>query len=120
MDKLLHQLLDTFCALLLGLTPAALGAAVSLAYERGLTWGERFIQFAVGIVVSYFATGSVIVIAPKIGWGTLDPFLVQAIGFVMGMIAFKAAPKFIAGASEAVGSIPAALRDRWFARKDGQ
>ena len=88
-----------------GLIPGALGAAVSLAYEKGISWAERFTQLAVGIVISFFvsrAAGAV--------WG-FDPFVVDGIGFTFGMIAFKATPRFIANAVDVVAGIPAILRD---------
>ena len=44
MSKLL-TILDTLLALLAGLVPGAMGAAVSLAYEKGLSWTEKFTQF---------------------------------------------------------------------------
>lgn len=115
MKDLLHELGSTLLAFFVGLVPAALGAAVSLAYETGLTWSRRFLQMSVGIVVSYFATGVIRVLWP---WGHPDPFVIQAVGFVVGMIAFKATPKFIAGLSERVTDIPAAFFDRFFPRKD--
>jgi hypothetical protein len=115
MDKILHDIGVTLLALFAGLVPAALGAAVSLVYETGLTWSRRFTQMSVGIVVSYFATGVIRVLWP---WGQADPFVLQAVSFVLGMIAFKATPKFIAGMSERVTDIPAALIDRFFPRKD--
>lgn len=115
MKDILHELGVTLLGFVLGLMPAALGAAVSLAYEPGLTWSRRFTQMSVGIVVSYFATGVIRVLWP---WGVPDPFVIQAVSFVLGMIAFKATPKFIAGLSERVTDIPAAFFDRFFPRKD--
>ena len=115
MKDLLHEFGVNLLAFLFGLTPAALGAAVSLAYETGLTWSRRFLQMSVGIVVSYFSTGVIRVLWP---WGHADPFVIQAVGFVFGMIAFKATPKFIAGMSERVTDIPAAIFDHFFPRKD--
>jgi len=95
-----------------GLVPAALGAAVSLTYETGLTWGQRAIQMAVGITVSFFVTNL------TSGIWSLSAYVAQAIGFVMGMIAFKATPKFIAACTEKVAELPAAIFDRFFPRKD--
>lgn len=37
------------------LAPGALGATVSVATQTGLTWAQRFLQLAVGIIVSYYA-----------------------------------------------------------------
>ncbi|MFA6125083.1 MAG: hypothetical protein WCS75_11195 [Sphingomonas sp.] len=117
MDKYLHGLLENAIALLAGLTPAALGAAVSLSYEKGLSWRERFTQLAVGTVVSYFAGGFVSAVWP---WGTINPFVLQAITFTTGMIAFKATPKFIASCSDALAALPANAVDRvlsWLPRR---
>ncbi len=114
MAKLQH-LVDVVFAFLVGLAPAALGAAVSLAYETGLTWADRFVRLAVGTVVSFFASRVVGAVL------TLDPFVLQGVGFTLGMIAFKATPRFASGMSDLVAEIPARLRD-WlplFKRKDG-
>lgn len=117
MEKPLHQMLEAFVALLVGLTPAALGAAVSLAYEKGLTWSERFVQFAVGVCVSYFAGNLIGALWP---WKPIDPFVLQGITFTLGMIAFKATPRFTAAAADAVAEIPVRLRDRFLPpKKDG-
>lgn len=118
MDKLPHQLIDGIVSFLAGLTPGALGASVSLAYEKGLTWTDRFIQLGVGIVVSYFAGG---VIAACWRWGTIDPFVLQGIKFTIGMIAFKATPRFASNCADAVVDVPGALRDRipFLKRKEG-
>lgn len=117
MEKYLHGLLESAIALAAGLTPPALGAAVSLSYEKGLGWVERFTQLAVGTVVSYFAGGFVAAVWP---WGTINPFVLQAIMFTIGMIAFKATPKFIVSCSDAVAALPGEIRDRvisWLPRK---
>ena len=116
MKDLLHDFGTWLLAFVISLVPAGLGSVVSLLVETGLTWGQRIAQVWVGIVVSYFATGVIRVLWP---WGQPDPFVIQAVGFVVGMIAFKATPKFIAGLSERVTDIPAAFFDRFFPRKDG-
>jgi hypothetical protein len=97
----------------IGLTPGALGSAVGLAHEKGLSWAERFTQLAAGTVVSFFvarAFGATV---------DLNPFVLQGIGFTAGMIAYKSTPRFIAATAEVAGGIPATLRDRFLpARKD--
>ncbi|TPG14354.1 hypothetical protein [Sphingomonas oligophenolica] len=112
MDKLLHEIAGAAMTFLVGLMPAALGAAVSLAYETGLTWSRRFVQMSVGIVVSYFATNAIGAVWPQ------QPFVIQAVGFVVGMIAFKATPKFIDGAADKVAGLPGAIVDRVLPKKD--
>lgn len=105
MSKLL-AILDTLLALLAGLVPGAMGAAVSLAYEKGLTWTDRFTQFTVGTVVSYFARGAIVVLFD------LHTFVVDGIVFTAGMIAFRATPRFASAAIDVVVGLPALVRDR--------
>ncbi|MGT2513407.1 hypothetical protein ACVOMT_03375 [Sphingomonas panni] len=107
MSKVL-TIIDTLLALLAGLVPGAMGAAVSLAYEKGLSWTEKFTQFAVGTVVSYFARGAIV------GLFDLHTFVVDGIVFTAGMIAFRATPRFGSAVADALVSIPAAIRDRIF------
>ena len=101
MQKFFHLFADNALAFLAGLTPAALGAAVSLAYEKGLTWTERFVQMAVGVIVSFFVSRAADAVWP------LDPFVLQAVGFVTGMIAYKATPRFTGAAAEATEAVEA-------------
>ena len=109
MDKLLHDALDAFLAFVAGLVPSALGAIVTLIYEPGLTWLGRFTQLWVGITVSYFSTRAAGAIYP------FHPYVLQALGFVVGMIAFKAAPAFVAGCVAVIAELPGQLRDRLLA-----
>lgn len=116
MEKFSHQLLDMFISLLIGLTPAALGAGVSLMYEKGLTWGDRFARLAVGVTVSWFTSRAVGALWP---WQPIDPFVLQGITFTLGMIAYKATPPFISSASTIVAGLPAAIAERFLpAKKD--
>jgi hypothetical protein len=120
MKDILHEASTALLAFAIGLVPAALGAAVSLAYEAGLTWAMRFTQFAVGVTVSYFATNVTVSIWARWAGSPPDPYIQQAVGFVVGMIAFKAVPRFRDSAVEAVASLPSTLRDMIpFRRKGG-
>lgn len=110
MDKLTHQLIDALISLLIGLTPAALGAGVSLMYEKGLTWGDRFARLAVGVTVSWFTSRAVGALWP---WPPIDPFVLQGITFTLGMIAYKATPPFISSASTIVAGLPSAIAERF-------
>lgn len=106
MDKLLHDLADAVLAFLASLLPSAIGAIVSMIYEPGLTWAQRAARLWVGVTVSYFvqrAGGAVF---------DLHPYVLQAVAFVTGMIAYRAAPAFVAGATTALGELPGLLRDR--------
>lgn len=109
MDKLIHDVLEAVLAFLASLVPSALGSVVSLVYEPGLTWTQRFARLWIGVTVSYFAqraAGAVF---------DLHPYVLQAIAFVLGMIAYRAAPAFTAAAVAVVGELPALLRDRLIA-----
>ncbi|MDR6144945.1 hypothetical protein QE363_000738 [Sphingomonas sp. SORGH_AS870] len=94
MKNILHDIAEGFFSFLSGLVPGAFGAGVSLAYEEGLTWSRRITQMMVGITVSYFARN---LAASLTGW---DGYVLQAVGFVVGMTAFKATPALIAGIVE--------------------
>lgn len=99
----------TFAA---GLVPSALGAAVSLAYEPGLTWSQRFVQLSVGVCVSYFVGGAVH------GLTDWSAFVLQAIQFVTGMIAYRATPRVTQALVERLVALPGALLDRVLPRGD--
>ena len=105
------ELIQTMIDAASALAPAALGSAVAQAYQRGLSLRDRLVQWAVGICVSHFVT------AALAGWFGWNAFVTQGVGFVFGMIAFQATPKFIAGASDMLGTLPAVLRDHFLKRK---
>jgi hypothetical protein len=110
--KIPPEWFDAVQTFVIGLTPGAIGSAVGLAHEKGLSWAERFTQLAAGTVVSWF-------VARALG-GTIDlnPFVLQGVNFTAGMIAYKSTPRFITAAADVVGGLPAALRDRFLPRKD--
>ncbi|VXC90777.1 hypothetical protein [Sphingomonas sp. 8AM] len=112
MKHLIHEAALATSAFVAGLIPSALGAAVSLAYEAGLTWRQRFVQLSVGVCVSYFVGGAIHSITD---WSA---FVLQAIQFVTGMIAYKATPRITHALVERVAEIPAALIDRFLPRGD--
>lgn len=117
MKEHIHDLASTLGAFLAGLVPSSLGAVVSLLYEPGLSWAQRVTQLWVGVVVSWFvvrAAGAIY---------AFHPFVLQAAGFVIGMIAYKAAPGFIAGCSTVLAELPGQARDRLlalFPKKEGK
>lgn len=99
-DKFFHDIVVAVITFMQALIPAAIGSAVSQAYKKGLSWGERLLQWIVGISVSWFVTGAV--------EATFQPndYVKQAIGFVVAMIAFDAAPQFMRSAIDLVGKLP--------------
>ena len=48
--KIPPEWLDAAQTFVIGLTPGAIGSAVGLAHEKGLSWAERFTQLAAGTV----------------------------------------------------------------------
>jgi hypothetical protein len=92
-----------FSDLLSAIAPALFGSAVGQAWSKGLTWRQRLLQWVVGILVSYYVTMG---LSELLHFG---PFMSQAVGFVLAMIAFEVAPKIIAGSSTAAGNIPTYL-----------
>jgi hypothetical protein len=107
MDKQsVRDALDGALTFASGLTPGAIGAALSVAYEHGLTWMQRFVAFATGIVVSYFAGQAFVSVFNP------NPFMAQGFAFTVGLVAYKSVPGFIKSASETIASIPAAIRDK--------
>lgn len=109
MDKHLHEIADAVLSFLISLVPSALGATVSMLVDDGITWGKMFARLWVGIVVSYFVKGALVALL------SLHPFVVDAISFLTGMVAYKSAPGFIAGCSAAIGEAPGLIRDRLLA-----
>jgi len=108
----LHSFLDAVRDVAAALAPSALGAAVAQAYQKGLSFRDRLIQWAVGIAVSHFVTRAIA------AWLGLQLEVGQGVGFVLGVIAFQATPKFIAGAGDTLGGLPTSIRD--FFLKRGQ
>jgi len=109
MDKHLHEIADAVLSFLISLVPSALGATVSMLVDDGITWGKMFARLWVGIVVSYFVKGALVALL------SLHPFVVDAISFLTGMVAYKSAPGFIAGCSAAIAEAPGLIRDRLLA-----
>lgn len=117
MDKLLHEVADTILAFLLSLLPSALGATVSMMVDDGITWSRMLARLWVGIIVSYFIGRALDATF------ALHPFVTQAISFLIGMVAYKSAPGFIAACSAVLAELPGQLRDRalaLFPKKDSK
>lgn len=122
MDKILHDACAAIIVFLLGLLPAALGAAVTLAYEDALPWRMKVVQFSVGVTVSYFAKLAFIAVCLAY-WGTPpNQYVEQAVTFTLGMIGYRATPRFRDAVIEIVVGIPDALRNLvpFLRRKDPQ
>jgi len=86
------------------LAPAALGSAVGQAWRPSLSWRQRLVQWVTGICVSYYVTMAASELFD------FSPFVAQAVGFVIAMVAFEAAPKFTRAAGDLAAEIPGLLR----------
>lgn len=86
------------------LAPGAFGAAVAVAFDQTATFARRVVQFAVGIVVSYYVGAAIQ------EYFSFGPMVNQGISFSVGMVAYQSVPKFTSSAAETAGSIP---RDLW-------
>lgn len=93
-----------------GLVPGALGAAVSIAMQTGLSWLQRFIQLAVGITVSFYAGE---VAAHVFG---LPEMVKSGVGFVSGLAAFELVKNIKTVASRAPQDVWDNVKS-WFGRK---
>ena len=102
--QILYDLLDLLRDLLGGLAPGAFGAAVSVATQTGLTWLQRFIQLAVGIIVSYYAGEAA---SELFG---VDGVIKSGISFTFGVGAFEIVKNLRASLGEVAGDAP---RDIW-------
>lgn len=109
MDKFAHEVIDMILAFLMSLLPSALGATVSMMVDDGITWSKMLARLWVGVVMCYFMSRALEALF------TLHPFVIQAISFLIGMVAYKSAPGFIAGCATAASEAPGLLRDRLLA-----
>lgn len=109
MDKILHEILDTILAFIVSLVPSALGATINMMVDDGITWGKMLARLWVGIVMSYFISRALDASF------ALHPFVTQAVSFLIGMVAYKSAPGFIAGCATAFSEAPGLIRDRLIA-----
>lgn len=114
MSKLPDEIMTGLASFASALAPAAIGAAVAQAWEKGLSWSQRLVQWVVGICVSHYVTGGVS------SWLHLDTFVAQAIGFVLAMVAFRATPAFIAASVTAASSVPGRFVDRVAPKGDAE
>lgn len=106
LPELLKELWASLQAAAAALAPAALGSAVAQAWRPGLSWKQRLLQWLVGICVSYYVTLGATEIF------NLTPFVAQACGFVIAMIAFEVTPLFIRAAGDLMAELPALLKAR--------
>lgn len=103
MKEILHEAAAGALLLAKALIPGALGAAVAVAVQTSLTWVQRFLQFAVGIVVSYYAGEAA---ADLLG---AEGAMKNAIGFTAGVGAFETAKALRVSIGEVARDAPKQL-----------
>ncbi len=108
----LRPILETAVDFLGSLSPSLIGSAVAQAWKPGLSYRQRFVQWAVGSTVSYYATQAIVFLT---GW---DGLVAQSIGFGIALLAYDATPKVAKAAIETLASLPARLADRFLPKKD--
>ncbi|GFE76254.1 hypothetical protein [Novosphingobium sp. TCA1] len=108
----LRPILETAAEFLGSLSPSLLGSAVAQAWKPGLSYRQRFVQWAVGSTVSYYATLAIVF---STGW---DGLVAQSIGFGIALLAYDATPKVAKAAIDTLASLPARLADRFLPKKD--
>lgn len=114
MKQVIYDLLAPFMLLAKALVPGAFGAAVAVAVQSGLTWAQRFLQFAVGIVVSYYAGQAA---ASLLG---VDDVVQNAIGFTAGIAAFETVKALRTSIAQVAKDAPKQVWDyfvSWFPKK---
>ncbi|SKB49822.1 hypothetical protein [Sphingopyxis flava] len=84
--------------------PGGFGAAVAVAMDRTATLGRRFVQFAVGIIVSYYVGAAIIELT------SFGPMVRQGISFTVGMVAYQSVPEFTSATAKTLADVP---RDLW-------
>jgi hypothetical protein len=109
----LHDALAGALVFAKALVPGALGAAVAVAVQTTLTWTQRFVQIAVGIIVSYYAGEAAAVLMGAEG------VLKNAIGFTAGVGAFETAKALRTSIAEVARTAPKQAWEWWLARIGG-
>lgn len=104
-NDLLEGAVNAIATVAAAIGPAALGSAVAQAWKPGLSWRQRLVQWIVGICVSYFVTRG---LGMWLGW---HEFVSQAVGFVIGMMAFEVAPRLVKGVGDTAAELPVLARD---------
>lgn len=112
MKEQLAELLHTLAAFAKAMVPGALGAAVAVAVQSGLTWGQRFLQLCVGIIASYYAGEAANEIMGATG------VVKNAIGFTVGIAAFETVKALRVSIAQVAHDAPRQAWDWWLKRWD--
>lgn len=108
LGELLQQLVPYVKALL----PGALGATVAVAVQQGLTWLQRFVQLAVGIIVAHYAGEAA---SELIG---AQGVVKDGLSFTAGVAAFETAKSIRTSIAEVAKTAPKQAWDWWLKKWD--
>lgn len=100
----LYDALHAASILALGLVPSAVGAFLGVVFQGTLTWTQRLLQFAVGVLMSHYLGGAVLSVIDA------APLVADAIKLGIAMTAYEAARRFRSSVIELAGDVP---RDLW-------
>ena len=107
----MRPFLDSAGDLIGSLTPSLIGSAVAQAWKPALPFRQRFLQWAVGSTVSYYATLAIVAVTD---W---NDFVAQSIAFAIAILAFDATPRIARAATDTLVSVPGRIADRFFPKK---
>jgi len=94
------------------MVPGAIGAAVSVAVQQGLTWLQRFVQFTVGLVVGHYAGAAA---TELLGF---EGILRDAVMLVAGLAAFETAKALRTSFADVAREAPKKAFDWWLKKWD--
>lgn len=112
MKSTIYEVVAPIVPVLQALVPGAFGAAVAVAVQRGLTWLQRFVQLAVGIVVSYYAGEAA---SSLFGF---DGAVKNGVGFVAGVAAFETVKTLRTSIADVAKDAPRQLWERVMSKLD--
>lgn len=112
MKETLTELTHTLAVFAKAMLPGAMGAAVAVAVQGGLTWAQRFMQLCVGIIASYYAGEAANELIGASG------VVKNAIGFTVGVAAFETVKALRVSIAEVAKTAPKQAWDWWLTQWD--
>lgn len=112
MKESLTELAQTLAVFAKAMLPGAMGAAVAVAVQSGLTWGQRFLQLCVGIVASYYAGEAAFELFGVTG------VVKNAVGFTVGVAAFETVKALRVSIADVAKTVPRQAWDWWLKQWD--
>lgn len=114
MKESLAELAQTLAVFAKAMLPGALGAAVAVSVQQGLTIAQRALQLVVGIIVSYYAGEAASELLGAVG------VIKNAVGFTAGVAAFETVKALRVSFAEVARRAPSQLWEwlmNWFPKR---